>query len=208
MRLQIFLTAYILFILPVSAQQVNIIPQPASVELKKGTFTISSNTYLLALGSGMERSVSFLNGYLKQCYGFQLKKEISGLLEQLGHKVEDLGSYTEESCDYPPIACRVASATAKSRNARGILVCMTGIGHSIAANKIPGAFAALCYNKEAAALSRQHNNSNVLVVGAKFVPPEEMQDLVKIWLETKFEGGRHLRRVKQIKQIEKTRKCS
>ena len=135
--------------------------------------------------------------------GFQLKKEISGLLEQLGHKVEDMGSYTEESCDYPLIACRVASATAKSKNARGILVCMTGIGHSIAANKIPGAFAALCYNKEAAALSRQHNNSNVLVLGAKFVAEQEMFEIIKIWLAEKFEGGRHLRRVNQIKAIER-----
>ena len=139
--------------------------------------------------------------------GFQLKKDIIGLLTRLGHKVEDVGSYDEESCDYPPISCKVASAVAKSRNARGILVCNTGIGHSIAANKISGAFAALIYNKEAAVLSRQHNNSNVLVLGAKFVPAGEMKDIIKIWLETEFEGGRHLRRVKQIKKIEKTGKC-
>lgn len=139
--------------------------------------------------------------------GFQLKKEIIDLLTRSGHKVEDVGSYDEESCDYPPISCKVASAVAKSRNARGILVCNTGIGHSIAANKIPGAFAALCYNKEAAALSRQHNNSNVLVIGAKFVSNQEIRDIITVWLETEFEGGRHLRRFKQIKEIEKTKKC-
>ena len=139
--------------------------------------------------------------------GFQLKSEVIDLLEKKGHKVVDMGSYTEQSCDYPPISCKVASAVAKSKNARGILVCMTGIGHTIAANKISGAYAALCYNKKAAALSRQHNNSNVLVVGAKFVPPGEMKSIVTTWLQGKFEGGRHLRRVKQIKNIEKNRKC-
>src|SRR3989338_2428307 len=140
--------------------------------------------------------------------GFQLKKEIKDLLARLGHQVMDVGSFDEESCDYPLISCKVASAVAKSRNARGILVCMTGIGHSMAANKVPGALAALCYNKEAAILSRQHNNSNVLVLGAKFVTPEELKDIVITWLNTPFEGGRHLRRIKQIKQIEKNRgKC-
>ena len=79
---------------------------------------------------------------------------------------------------------------------------MTGIGHSIAANKVPGVYAALCYNKEAAALSRQHNNSNVLVLGAKFVSEKEMFEIIKIWLAEPFEGGRHLRRVNQIKAIE------
>jgi RpiB/LacA/LacB family sugar-phosphate isomerase len=139
--------------------------------------------------------------------GYQLKKEIVDLLTRLGHSVKDLGSYDEESCDYPPIACKVAMATAKSKSGRGILVCMTGIGHSIAANKIPGAFAALCYNKEAAALSRQHNNSNVLVLGAKFVSNQEIKEIISTWLDSKFEGGRHLRRVKQIKEIEKKGKC-
>ena len=106
-------------------------------------------------------------------------------------------------CDYPKISYDVATRVANSKSARGILICMTGLGHSIAANKVPGAYAALCYNKEAAALSRQHNNANVLVLGAKFVGESEMLEIIKVWLNAKFEGGRHLRRVKQIKEIEK-----
>ena len=135
--------------------------------------------------------------------GFKLKNQIKVLLGELGYNVVDLGSYSEESCDYPLISCRVASEAARSKNSCGILVCMTGIGHCIAANKVPGALAALCYNKEAAALSRQHNNANVLVLGAKFVKPKEIKDIILTWLKSEFEGGRHLRRVKQIKQIEK-----
>ena len=136
--------------------------------------------------------------------GFQLKKEIVAFLEGQGYRVHDVGSYEEGvSCDYPKMSYLVASHVAKSKNARGILVCMTGIGHTIAANKVPGAYAALCYNKEAAALAREHNNSNILVLGAKFVNKEDLPEIIKIWLETPFAGGRHLRRVKQIKAIEK-----
>jgi ribose 5-phosphate isomerase B len=135
--------------------------------------------------------------------GFKLKEKLKGLLAKLGHQVVDLGSYDEESCDYPLISCKVASSVAKTKNSRGILVCMTGIGHSMAANKVPGVLAALCYNKEAAELSRQHNNANVLILGAKFVTPKQLRDIVVTWLKAEFEGGRHLRRVNQIKQIEK-----
>ena len=140
--------------------------------------------------------------------GFKLKQKVIGFLRKQGHQVTDVGSYNEESCDYPLISCKVASAVAKTKNARGILVCLTGIGHSIAANKVPGALAALCYNKEAAVLSRRHNNANVLVLGAKFVNPKQFKSIIMAWLNTAFEGGRHLRRVKQIKQIEKNKgKC-
>lgn len=136
--------------------------------------------------------------------GFLLKKEIIRLLEERDHTVEDVGCFEEGvSCDYPKFADKVASAVAKNKDSRGILVCMTGIGHTIAANKVPGAYAALCYNKQAAELSRQHNNANVLVLGAKFVRQAEMKNIILTWLKTPFEGGRHQRRVNQIKQIEK-----
>ncbi len=136
--------------------------------------------------------------------GYALKQKIGDALTREGYSVEDVGTHDGDApCDYPKMAYAVATRVAKSKNGRGILVCMTGIGHSIAANKVPGVYAALCYNKEAAALSRQHNNSNVLVIGAKFVSEEEIRQIIKIWLEEKFEGGRHLRRVKQIKDIEK-----
>lgn len=136
--------------------------------------------------------------------GFLLKAEITDLLENWGHTVVDLGVDKEGViCDYPPLSYVVASKVAKTKGSRGILVCMTGIGHSIAANKVVGAYAALCYTKEAAVLSRQHNNANILVIGAKFVSKEEIPEIIKLWLDTEFEGGRHLRRVRQIKEIEK-----
>ena len=141
--------------------------------------------------------------------GFALKKKIIELLEKWGHKVVDVGIYEEGViCDYPKIAYKLATQVAKTKGAKGILVCMTGIGHSIAANKVRGAYAALCYNKEAAAFSRQHNDANILILGARFVTPKEIPEIVKVWLNAKFEGGRHLRRVRQIKLIEKGKAIS
>ncbi|MEI6437509.1 MAG: ribose 5-phosphate isomerase B [Candidatus Omnitrophota bacterium] len=136
--------------------------------------------------------------------GFALKGKVIALLRSRGHETVDVGTYEPEPpCDYPKLSLEVATNVARHKNSRGILVCMTGIGHSIAANKVPGAYAALCYNKEAAALSRQHNNSNILVLGSKFVTEKMMFVIIETWLNAEFEGGRHLRRVKQIKAIEK-----
>jgi len=136
--------------------------------------------------------------------GVQLKKKIINTLQNLGFEVVDQGTHAEEvACDYPEISYKVATQVAKNSGSRGILLCMSGIGHSIAANKVPGVYAALVYNKEAAALSRQHNDSNVLVLGAKFVEEALMLEIVKIWLSTEFEGGRHLRRKEQIQNIER-----
>lgn len=136
--------------------------------------------------------------------GYLQKQRIIGLLKELNHEVVDVGTdNADEPCDYPKLAYQVARQVAKTRQSRGILVCMSGIGHSIAANKVKGVYAALCYNREAAALCRQHNNANVLVLGSKFVEEKELFDIIKIWLKEEFEGGRHLRRVNQIKAIER-----
>ncbi len=136
--------------------------------------------------------------------GVELKTWVKELLVELGHSAVDMGSYTSDvPCDYPPLAYKVASAVAGHRSARGILICMSGIGHSIVANKVPGAYAALCYNVKAARLSRQHNNANILVLGAEFVSKKDMRDIITVWLEEKFEGGRHARRIREIKDIEK-----
>ena len=135
--------------------------------------------------------------------GFALKQWIVAALRQAGHEVVDAGSYDPAPCDYPAISREVATNVVRMKNARGILLCLTGIGHSVAANKVPGAYAALCYNKEAAVLSRQHNNANILVLGANFVPERLMMDIIQTWLDTEFDGGRHLRRLKQIKAMEK-----
>jgi RpiB/LacA/LacB family sugar-phosphate isomerase len=136
--------------------------------------------------------------------GVQLKKKIVDTLAEYGHEVIDVGIFDSTvMCDYPKISLEVGTRVAKTKNSRGILVCMTGIGHSIAANKIRGVYAALCYTKEAAALSRQHNNANVLVLGSKFVTEKQIFDIIKTWLAAEFEGGRHLRRINQIKAMEK-----
>jgi RpiB/LacA/LacB family sugar-phosphate isomerase len=135
--------------------------------------------------------------------GFQLKKKMDEALKSLGHEVVDMGTHDESTaCDYPQISYKVAREVVRHSGSRGILLCMTGIGHSIAANKVPGVYAALVYNKEAALLSRQHNDSNVLVLGSKFVDEANMMEIVKIWLSADFEGGRHLRRKEQIQKIE------
>jgi len=136
--------------------------------------------------------------------GFSLKKKLVECLEKNGYEVIDLGTDDKTvSCDYPKIAYKVATSVAKSKVNRGILICMSGIGQSIAANKVCGAYAALCYNAGSAVLSRQHNNSNILVLGAKTVSEINAKKIAKLWLSTEFEGGRHQRRINQIKKIEK-----
>jgi len=135
--------------------------------------------------------------------GYELKEQIKELLGRLGHEAVDQGTdQPGEPCDYPKVSFSVAKEVAATEAGRGILVCMTGIGHSIAANKVKGVYAALCYNKDAARLAREHNNSNILVLGAKFVTPGEMEEIITTWLSTEFEGGRHERRVGQIRDFE------
>ena len=136
--------------------------------------------------------------------GYDFKAKIITILESQGHSVVDVGTHEKSiSSDYPRFAYKVATNVAKSRNSRGILVCMSGIGQAIAANKVKGAYAALCYNVESAKFSRLHNNSNILVLGAKSVDKKELSRIIKVWLNTEFEGGRHRRRFNLIKKMEK-----
>ncbi|MDD3374386.1 MAG: ribose 5-phosphate isomerase B [Candidatus Omnitrophica bacterium] len=140
--------------------------------------------------------------------GVLLKNQIVDFLGKKDIDVIDVGSHDpKKPCDYPKFSFRVAQSVAKDKNARGILVCMTGIGHSIAANRVIGARAALCYNKKAAKLSRAHNNANILVLGSEFVTHKEIFQILNIWLTTPFEGGRHLRRINQIDRISKKKCC-
>jgi len=134
--------------------------------------------------------------------GVETKSRIIEIVGDLGHKIKDMGAHSEDSCDYPLIAYKVGQAVVSSPDSRGILVCMSGIGQAIAANKIDGVLAALCYNAEAAELSRLHNNANILVLSTKFVPEQNLEGILKVWLETEFEGGRHGRRVNLIHDIE------
>ena len=132
--------------------------------------------------------------------GFKLKQQIVSFLKKQKHRVKDFGTYSKESCDYPLIAHSVAKSVARRKYQRGILICKSGIGNSIVANKVKGVRAALCYNVKAAKLSRKHNDANVLALGALFTNISKSKQIIKIWLNTRFEGGRHLRRVKQIEE--------
>jgi len=152
----------------------------------------------------LAKKIGLSKNGVKYRVGRLLKEKIIKLLKSDGHDVVDVGTHDDaSSCDYPKIAYKVAMRVAKSKNNRGMLVCMSGIGQAIAANKIRGAYAALCYNPTSAALSRQHNNSNILVLGAKFVKQRDLKKIIDAWLNAKFERGRHLRRFNQIKKIEK-----
>ncbi|HOD12791.1 MAG TPA: ribose 5-phosphate isomerase B [Candidatus Omnitrophota bacterium] len=134
--------------------------------------------------------------------GFYLKAKIIKALAAKGFEMVDVGTdRPQKPCDYPQFSYKVGKGVVSSRGARGILVCMSGIGHSIAANRIKGVRAALCYNVKAAELSRAHNDANVLVLGAKFVSVKDIDRIIRVWLVTPFEGGRHLRRIKQIDRL-------
>lgn len=130
--------------------------------------------------------------------GFALKKELVHLLEQAGHVIVDLGCFSEESVDYPEFANGVCQAIKDGRCSRGILVCGTGIGMSIAANRHRHIRAALCHEAFTARLSREHNDANVLCLGARVLGVALALDIVKVWLETEFAGGRHLRRISMM----------
>ncbi len=134
--------------------------------------------------------------------GFRLKEALAGFLRSRGFRLVDVGTFSEESMDYPDTAYKVARMVARKQAARGILICKSGIGNCITANKVPGVRAALCYNMKAARLSRLHNDANVLVLGALFVKPLRAKKIAELWLKTEFEGGRHLRRLKKIERIE------
>ena len=135
--------------------------------------------------------------------GFALKEKLKSYLKRKGFLVEDFGTYSEERCDYPGYAYQVAVAVSSGKIKKGILICKSGIGNSIVANRLPGVRAALCYNVEAAKLSRQHNDSNVLVLGSGFVNSAKAKKILSVWLSTGFEGGRHKWRLDEIKEIEK-----
>ena len=136
--------------------------------------------------------------------GFQLKEEIKKFLDSKGLEYKDFGTNSSDSCDYPDIALPVAQAIKKGEYDRGILVCGTGIGIGIAANKIPGIRAALCHDTFSARASREHNNANILTMGERVIGKGLALDIVEVWLTTEFCGGRHQRRIDKISQIEKS----
>jgi ribose 5-phosphate isomerase B len=134
--------------------------------------------------------------------GFALKEDLKRLLDELRVPYDDLGPATEASVDYPDFAAAVAHAVRDGRADRGVLVCGTGIGMSIAANKIDGIRAALLTDEETARLSREHNDANVMTVGGRTTPPARARAIVRVFLATEFVGGRHARRVGKIASLE------
>ncbi len=127
--------------------------------------------------------------------GYDLKEMVIGFLESMEHTVEDLGTYSRESVDYPEYGHKCGEAVASGRVRAGIVICGSGIGISIAANKVKGVRCALCTSVKMAELSRQHNDANMLALGGRLTEPVLALQIVDAWLNTEFEGGRHQRRV-------------
>ncbi len=139
--------------------------------------------------------------------GFEAKERAKQLLASLGAEVIDEGTTSNESVDYPDFGAAVGRAVAKGEAERGILVCGSGIGISIAANKIPGVRAAVCWNEETARLARQHNDANVLCLGARFIEPDMAERMIRAFMETDFEGGRHQTRVDKLSKLDEGKKA-
>jgi ribose 5-phosphate isomerase B len=135
--------------------------------------------------------------------GFCLKADLVTFVRELGYEVEDLGCFDENAVDYPDFGQAVAQKVSSGEVERGILICGTGIGMSIVANKFPGVRAALVSHVYAARMAREHNNANVLVMGGRIVGLGLAQEIAKAWLETEFQGGRHLKRLEKIEAVER-----
>ncbi|PWW83047.1 MULTISPECIES: ribose 5-phosphate isomerase B [Prosthecochloris] len=130
--------------------------------------------------------------------GYELKKTVYSWLERNGYKVNDMGTYSDDSVDYPDYARKVAEAVANGEYDQGVLLCGSGVGVSIVANKVKGIRAALAFNPEIASLARQHNNANVLCFPARYSDSETIEKSLENWFAAEFEGGRHQRRVAKI----------
>ncbi|MCF6265346.1 MAG: ribose 5-phosphate isomerase B [Desulfuromusa sp.] len=134
--------------------------------------------------------------------GYELKKSILELLRKRGVNCADFGTDGSDSVDYPDYAAKVASAVSSGEAELGILICGTGIGMSISANKFPGVRAALVHDDFTAQMAREHNNANILVMGGRVLTPDQGKRLVEIWYDAKYEGGRHQKRLDKISVIE------
>ena len=137
--------------------------------------------------------------------GYTVKEHLKELLADLGVEFVDLGTVSEQSVDYPDYARKVAEQVAQGQVEQGVLVCGSGTGMAITANKVPGVRAAVAWSEETARLARQHNDANVLAIGARTTPPDDIPKIVRAWFGTEFEGGRHGARVEKIREVERSR---
>ena len=135
--------------------------------------------------------------------GFEEKERLKPLLKELGVEFEDFGAVSTDSVDYPDFAAKVARKVADGEFDQGLLVCGSGTGMAIAANKVHGVRAAVAWNEETARLAREHNDANILALGARTTPEQEIPKIVRAWIEAKFAGGRHEKRVEKIGELEK-----
>lgn len=133
--------------------------------------------------------------------GFELKERLRATLAEMGYSVQDIGTHSTASTDYSDYAHPLAQEVSSGQAERGILLCGTGLGMSYVANRYPGVRAAVAWTPEIAALARKHNDANVLVLPARFVSDEDAIEIMRAWLNTEFEGGRHTRRVEKIERI-------
>jgi len=132
--------------------------------------------------------------------GFRYKEMIKGFLQKLGHEVRDFGTHSEEMDDYPVFIRPTAEAVARGECERGVVLGGSGNGEAIVANRVKGIRCAVCWNAESARFGRQHNDANVISLGQRMISPEMALEIVKVWLETPFEGGRHQHRIEMIDQ--------
>jgi ribose 5-phosphate isomerase B len=130
--------------------------------------------------------------------GFELKEDLRSYLAQMKIDALDLGTYSEDSVDYPDVAVKVAEKVAQGEVERGLLICGTGIGMSIVANRFAGVRAALCHDLYTARISREHNDANILALGGRLIGKGLAREILRVWLETEFQGGRHERRLNKI----------
>ena len=134
--------------------------------------------------------------------GYDLKQHVIEVLEGLGHEIEDFGCHSKENCDYPDFGAAAARAVAEGSCDRGIVICTTGIGISITANKVKGVRCAHCADCLQAEMTRRHNDANMMAIGAGFTGPNMAERMVEVFLSTEFEGGRHARRVEKMMALE------
>jgi ribose 5-phosphate isomerase B len=138
--------------------------------------------------------------------GFELKEDIELFLKEIGYEPVDLGTHNNDSVDYPDFGIKVAETVSRGEISRGILICGTGIGMSIVVNKFPNVRGALCNDIYTARMGREHNDSNILILGGRVVGKGLAREMVRTWLSTKFEGGRHQKRLDKIKELEERMK--
>ena len=138
--------------------------------------------------------------------GFSLKVDIVSFLNELGYEVNDMGPKNQNSVDYPDYGIRIAKAVTTNTNSRGIVICGTGFGMSIVVNRFPGIRGTLCSDLYTAKLCREHNDSNILIMGGRVVGHGLAREIVKVWLSTPFEGGRHQKRLDKINQFDESNK--